>query len=131
MINGMRSTGSATLVFTKEMEVELVLSMNKYIESDNSFDKDEYDETSGTVLERLLAYAGFTIISRKVNMKGNEEYTIDLIEFWKYSTQPVIRFLVSVGMSIQAGFGDQTGSFSWFLTSDLGSKRLKIDEYSI
>ena len=127
----MRSTGSATLIFTKEMEVELVLRFKEYIDSNVHFNSSEYDKTTGTVLERLLSYAGFTIISRKVNMKGNEEYLIDLVEFWKDSSESVLRFLVSVGMSIQAGFSDHTDSFSWFLTSELGSKRLKIDEYSL
>ena len=113
------------------MEIELGLSMEKYQESDRHFDKEAYNALSGSMLEKLLAYGGFVIISEKINMKDNFEYTLDLGKFWHAATETVIRHLVSVGMSIHAGFSDHTGSFSWFFSSDLGSRQIRVDEYSL
>ena len=131
MINSIRSSGSAVLIFTEAMEVELALSLESYMESNRNFRKEEYLEMQGTTLKRLIKYAGFSIFSESINMKDNIEYKLELDEFWSDRTEEIIRLLVSVGMSIHAGFESYEGSMSWFFSSDLGSRRIKVDEYSL
>ena len=132
MVNGLRSSGAAVLIFTREMEIELALTLPAYIESERNFNQEIYAKAQGeNTLNKILAYAGFLVFSREINMKDNFEYKLDLDEFWSDRTEKIIRLLVSVGMSIHAGFESYEGSMSWFFSSDLGSRRIKVDEYSL